>query len=561
MTLRKKTQVVVAVTLLVLLFLMDIIFTNLLRTTAAQTDKERMLLNLSRTAVSINGETNTLSALADTMAFSDAAYSFMKGENPDYQKSVLNRDALTYIGVSSIIMVDKEHNVKVFKDYSPPDLPSTPQSEFSIIFSTPDDLDMLDSLDAEGKTGIALRGNEPIYFSVKPILTSNIEGPSVGYLLVTMPLNFNILHKISRNLSFAFAIEPIADEDKAAKDLPLTKIRNVEKQSHNIVGHMLVRDHEGKPCFWIRGIAQKEDTRAIEIKLQIIFAVLAVGALLLSVMFDEIFKNIFSKRMIRLKEELENVREESGRRDVITVDGSNDELTSVQRVFNETLAYSDYKRSKQKTLDDLTRMVYDRFAKAESKMYLKTLEGLVCTITPGDEKFRNAIPRAAKMTERFSLRLGVCGEDTAFSHMGALFARIGLLEIPTSIRGRNVDLSPADQVEYKKYPLASQNILNSVESLRPSVTIPLYWNENWDGTGFPKGLSGNKIPLSARVYAIVDAWNEMTRPWLGRKIPSAYEIEDNLRALAGSKLILIWWRNSCVCLEKRTRLSCSLPII
>lgn len=120
MTLRCKTQLFLGVILLSVLLILDILFTNFLITSAEQTDRERMTRDLSRTSVTLNGEVRTLSAIAGNWAYSDKAWDYMTGLNPDYPNIYLNRAVLTEIGVSSLIFIDNDFNVKFARDYSAP---------------------------------------------------------------------------------------------------------------------------------------------------------------------------------------------------------------------------------------------------------------------------------------------------------------------------------------------------------------------------------------------------------------------------------------------------------
>ena len=96
---------------------------------------------------------------------------------------------------------------------------------------------------------------------------------------------------------------------------------------------------------------------------------------------------------------------------------------------------------------------------------------------------------------------------------------MGMLSLPFSIRTKTSPLTPAELREYRKYPIKSKDFMEAIELLRPASALPYAWNENWDGTGFPQGLSGSAIPIQARIFAIADAWNEMTRPWPGTPHP------------------------------------------
>ena len=140
------------------------------------------------------------------------------------------------------------------------------------------------------------------------------------------------------------------------------------------------------------------------------------------------------------------------------------------------------------------------------------------------------------MTHDFAKEAGLEEEELIYIYMGALFSRMGMLSLPFSIRTKTSPLTPAELREYRKYPIKSRDFMEEIELLRPASALPYAWNENWDGTGFPQGLSGSAIPLTARIFAVVDAWNEMTRPWPGRRIPTDDEVVEKLRSQAGTRL-------------------------
>ncbi|MDD4160184.1 MAG: CHASE4 domain-containing protein [Synergistaceae bacterium] len=535
MTLRRKTQIALGITLLLLLLMLDLTFTSFLRQSAEQTDRERITLNLSRAVVSINAEAKTLSAIAANWAHSNATWNYMNGRNPNYASDILNRNALTEVGISSMIFIDNGNMVRLFKDFSSNDEPSSPESEFLAIFENPKNQSLLDYTGPSGISGIVLKENQPILFTVKPILKSDIQGPPAGNLVVTRTLSPKLIENISRNLRFNFAIETTTETEKQhAEELPLILIDDTERKDTTISGRMLVKDHSGTPSFWVRGINKKEDIAAAEKKIQYLFLIFAVIAVILSFLYDFFFKHVFSNRMKKLQNEVEAIRDEKGHKGVITVDSKRDEINSLQRTLSDVMAYHDFKQEHKNKMDSISLMVYERFAQAGNRLCYKTLEDIATAFSPGDEKFRNSLPRAAKMTVKFCDRLKVADEEKFYAYLGALFSRIGLLGVPFSIRNKTAGLSPVELREYHKYPMFSRDFLESVELLRPATQIPYSWNEKWDGTGFPKGLSGSAIPLQARVFAIVNGWNEMTRPWLGRKLPSQEEVEMKLRELAGT---------------------------
>lgn len=538
MTLRKRSLLLHLFIMLAALLLLDFTFTDSLRKSAEQADKERISQDLARAVILINGEARTLGAIASNWAFSDATWNYMHGTNPGYPATVLNRDVLTEVGISSMIFIDKDYHIKHFKDFSSTDEPSPPDVEFAAIIDKKDVQSLLGALGEGGVSGIAMKGDEPILYSVKPILNSDMTEGGAGYLIVTRAINPSLITNISNNLfGFRFYIEVLTPEEiKIGSALPTTVISDSEKDSMNMSGRMLVKDHNGVPSFWVCCNAEKQDISATEKKLHYLFLLFGAVALVICLFFDVLFSQCVTKRLKRMNEELESTRGDSSSA-FVTTDRRNDEITSLQHTLNDMAAYHDFRQEDKSRLDNITQHVYERFAQAGSRLCAETLRDIASAFTPGDEKFRNSIPREAEMMEKFCASLDMTEEELFYVKMGALFSRIGQLSLPLSLRNKSPERYTQQEMhDYRKYPIHSKDILEEVEIMRPAVHLPYSWNENWDGTGFPQGLSGSSIPLSARAFAITDAWNELTRPWPGRRMPSHEEVVEKLRAMAGTRL-------------------------
>jgi HD-GYP domain-containing protein (c-di-GMP phosphodiesterase class II) len=61
----------------------------------------------------------------------------------------------------------------------------------------------------------------------------------------------------------------------------------------------------------------------------------------------------------------------------------------------------------------------------------------------------------------------------------------------------------------RKHPFYAYEMLNPIAYLRPALDIPFSHHEKWDGSGYPKGLKGEKIPLAARIFSVVDVWDAL----------------------------------------------------
>ncbi|MBL8063213.1 MAG: HD domain-containing protein, partial [Anaerolineales bacterium] len=77
------------------------------------------------------------------------------------------------------------------------------------------------------------------------------------------------------------------------------------------------------------------------------------------------------------------------------------------------------------------------------------------------------------------------------------------------------NLSDEEWMIMRQHPQFAYDMLSSVEYLRPALDIPYCHHEKWDGTGYPRGLKGEEIPLSARIFAIADVYDALTshRPY------------------------------------------------
>lgn len=118
--------------------------------------------------------------------------------------------------------------------------------------------------------------------------------------------------------------------------------------------------------------------------------------------------------------------------------------------------------------------------------------------------------------------------DQQLQHIrhGALLHDIGMMGVPDSILYKKGKLAEADWEKIRMHPIYALEILNPIQYLRPALDIPYCHHEKWDGTGYPRGLKGEQIPIMARLFAVVDVWDSLLtdRPyrkaWTKKKILS-----------------------------------------
>lgn len=93
-------------------------------------------------------------------------------------------------------------------------------------------------------------------------------------------------------------------------------------------------------------------------------------------------------------------------------------------------------------------------------------------------------------------------------------------------------MPPRAQASARLHPLRAQEMLWSIPLLRPALAIPLYHHERWDGSGYPNGLQGGAIPLPARIFAVVDVWDELCAGHPHRAPWQPEQVKAYLRAQA-----------------------------
>jgi HD-GYP domain-containing protein (c-di-GMP phosphodiesterase class II) len=98
---------------------------------------------------------------------------------------------------------------------------------------------------------------------------------------------------------------------------------------------------------------------------------------------------------------------------------------------------------------------------------------------------------------------------------GALLHDIGKMGVPDAILLKPGPLGEAEWAEMRRHPTYAYEMLRPIAYLRPALDIPYCHHEKWDGSGYPRGLKGEEIPLAARIFAVADVWDALrsNRPY------------------------------------------------
>jgi len=147
--------------------------------------------------------------------------------------------------------------------------------------------------------------------------------------------------------------------------------------------------------------------------------------------------------------------------------------------------------------------------------YDATLEGWAKALELRDRETVGHAHRVIEMTLRVADRIGIRGESLQHIRRGALLHDIGKMGIPDSILLKPGPLTPSEWEIMRQHPTHAFEMLKTIDYLEPALEIPYCHHEKWDGNGYPRGLIGKDIPMSARIFAVVDVWDALTsdRPY------------------------------------------------
>jgi putative nucleotidyltransferase with HDIG domain len=146
-----------------------------------------------------------------------------------------------------------------------------------------------------------------------------------------------------------------------------------------------------------------------------------------------------------------------------------------------------------------------------------------------------SLQRVAKTAMALADHLGLSATQREALELGALLHDIGEIRIPESLLQKTEPLTPEEQHTIEQHPLWGVEILETVPLLTPALDVVGAHHERYDGTGYPQGLRGEEIPLTARIFAVVDALDSLTHDGLNRGARSLTEALEFLKTESGKQ--------------------------
>jgi putative nucleotidyltransferase with HDIG domain len=194
---------------------------------------------------------------------------------------------------------------------------------------------------------------------------------------------------------------------------------------------------------------------------------------------------------------------------------SNDEISVLTESFNQMV--TSLNRSQQELL----------------RSYDETLEGWAKALELKDKETEGHSERVTELTVRLAEAMGIGGEALANIRRGALLHDIGKMGTPDAILHKQGSLTDEERRIIERHPQDAYDMLRQIDYLQPALEIPYCHHEKWDGTGYPRGLSGEQIPISARIFAVVDVFDALSNDRPYRRAMSRAEVVEFMRTQSG----------------------------
>lgn len=191
---------------------------------------------------------------------------------------------------------------------------------------------------------------------------------------------------------------------------------------------------------------------------------------------------------------------------------------AIYKLADDAMYWAKYHGKNQVTIFDYETMESfnseERMRKAEEIARQNTVQTLAMAIDARDELTRGHAGNVAALAEIFASRLNLSKHKIDMIRVAALVHDIGKIGMGALARKSRSELTEEERVKLQEHPVVCQDILVATD-LGAVVPWVAAHHERWDGGGYPAGLEGNQIPYEARIIALCDEYENLTRPCQG----------------------------------------------
>ncbi len=189
---------------------------------------------------------------------------------------------------------------------------------------------------------------------------------------------------------------------------------------------------------------------------------------------------------------------------------------------------------KNKEIQSLFNELKTAFNEIQST-YEATLEALIAALDSRDSETQGHSMRVAEFTALVARHMGISEPELTDIRRGALLHDVGKIGIPDAILRKPGPLNEEEWEVMKQHPQLGYDMLKGITFLEGAIPIVLSHQEKFDGTGYPRGLKKDHIPLGARIFAVVDTYDAITstRPYRAGR---SYDVaRDEIVKFSGSQ--------------------------
>ena len=169
-----------------------------------------------------------------------------------------------------------------------------------------------------------------------------------------------------------------------------------------------------------------------------------------------------------------------------------------------------------------------------AQAYDATIEGWSHALDLRDKETEGHTQRVTEMSQRLARIMGIEGDMLVQMRRGALLHDIGKMGVPDSILLKPGEFTPEEWDIMCQHPQLAYDWLAPIAYLKEALAIPYCHHEKWDGSGYPRGLKGEEIPLVARIFSVVDEWDAVTSDRPYRAAWSKEKAIDYIRQKSGT---------------------------
>jgi len=171
-----------------------------------------------------------------------------------------------------------------------------------------------------------------------------------------------------------------------------------------------------------------------------------------------------------------------------------------------------------------------------TQAYDTTLEGWARALELRDRETEGHARRVTDLTLQLASVMGIKDDDLVNIYRGVLLHDIGKMGVPDNILKKTGPLTETEWEDMRRHPQYAYDLLSPINYLRPALDIPYCHHEHWDGSGYPRGLQGEQIPLSARIFSVVDIWDALLSDRPYRKAWDKSKVIEYIQGCSGKIL-------------------------